>query len=525
MVVIEFNQVKKCFGERVLLEIPTLKIMKREKIGLVGRNGCGKTTLLNIIANKVEIDRGEVIVRNSFSYVEQLAQVEEKNRKLSGGEKTKEKIKKNMNLKQDILLIDEPTNHLDEKNILEVEEKLSSYSGTLVLISHDRKLLDAICTSIIEIDQGRVRKYKGNYSDYQKQKEKEIEKEELEYRKYREEKVKIEKAISIEQNYAKSVRKAPRRMGNSEARLCGRRAEESREKLEGHKKALQMRLDKLETKEKPKKQVNIYMNMNDMKDAKSKYALIGENIHIQFDDNVVLEKENFHLLTNQKVALIGENGVGKTCLFRSIMEKYKGIRINSGIRIGYFSQELDELDTHKTIMENVLEKSIKNEKICRNVLGSLLFQDKEVYKKVEVLSGGERVKVALAQILVSDANMLILDEVTNFLDIPSMEALERLMQEFQGTILFTSHDRAFVNSVANSIWIIKNKKIIEFNGRYTEYLKREEIRKNTSKEKENDLVIDMKIAAINSRLAIVRNRDEKKILEKEYWELISRKKK
>ena len=214
----------------------------------------------------------------------------------------------------------------------------------------------------------------------------------------------------------------------------------------------------------------------------------------------------------------GPPGVGKTTLIKEILNENSNIKINPSSKISYFRQDLNNLDENKNIIENILRDTSQDETTIRNILASLNIKGDDIYKKVEVLSGGERVKVSLTKIMTSNSNFLILDEPTNFLDIESIEALEYLMKEFKGTVLFVTHDRNLIDNVATNIMIIENKKIIEFEGNYTKYLKYKENKKKCISN--NDLLLDIKLAEITSKLSICKDEREKQKLEEEYMKLI-----
>ena len=247
--VLELKNISKYYGDRKILEIEDLKVYENEKIGIVGQNGSGKTTLLNIIAGRIEPDTGEIIRKQNIIYMEQFEELDSENKYLSGGEKKKQAFNKKIVNQNGILLLDEPSSNLDRNAINYIEKELKRYKGPILLISHDRSLLDEICTSIIEIANGKVKKYKGNYTSYKKQKDAETEREQFEYDKYTKEKEKLKKASIKSKQEAKTMKKAPKRMGNSEARLHKRESNEIKEKLEEHSKALKTRIDKLEEKQ------------------------------------------------------------------------------------------------------------------------------------------------------------------------------------------------------------------------------------------------------------------------------------
>ena len=509
------KNVIKYYGDRKIIDINELKINQGDRIGIVGINGSGKTTLLNIISGKIGLDVGQVIVNGKISYIEQL---NSENTSLSGGEITKKKIEDKLNEYSDILLADEPSSNLDIDEIEKLKERLIKYKGTLCLISHDRNLLDNVVDNILEIENGIVTKYKGNYSKYRIQKEENIKRKKFEYEQYITEKKRLEVSINKVKNEAKSMRKTPKRMGNSEARLHKRGVENKREKVEQRSKSLETRLEKLEEKEKPDVEYHIFMKMPESLKVKSKYMVSSDNLTLKVGNKILLDNTKFNILANTKTALIGKNGVGKTTLIKEILNGNSNIKMNTASKIAYFKQDLNNLDENKTIIENILKDTSQDETTIRNILASLNIKGNDVYKKVEVLSGGERVKVSLTKIMTSNSNFLILDEPTNFLDIESIEALEYLMKEFKGTILFVTHDRNLIDNVATNIMIIENKEVIEFEGNYTKYI---EYRKSKKKKmNNNDLLLDIKLAEITSKLSICKDEKEKQKLEEEYMKLM-----
>ena len=261
------------------------------------------------------------------------------------------------------------------------------------------------------------------------------------------------------------------------------------------------------------------MRVEENRKLKGRNVLTAEHLTIQFPGKILLQDINFQVPTNAKIALIGKNGAGKTTLIKEILKGNEKIKIREAVKIGYFSQEFEGLEEEKTILENVMQDTVQGEVVCRNILGRLLFRNQEVYKKVKVLSGGEKVKVAIAKILVSDANFLILDEPTNFLDLPSLEELEKLIIEYQGTILFVTHDRTWMNHVANYLFIIEDKKLIQYKGNYEQYEKEKIRKKETKAKQEDDLVIEMKLIALDSKIALTKDPMEKEKLEEEYINL------
>ena len=520
--VLELKNIIKCYGDKKVLEIDNLKIYENEKVGIVGQNGSGKTTLLDMISGRIKPDTGEIICHQNIIYMEQFEELDSENKHLSGGEKKKQAFNKKIVNQNGILLLDEPSSNLDRNAINYIEKELKRYKGPILLISHDRSLLDEICTSIIEIANGKVKKYEGNYSKYKLQKEAEIKRKEFEYVQYIEEKHRLEKAIQISKNTAKEIRKTPKRMGNSEARLHKRGVENIREKLEGHTNALKTRLDKLEVKEKPQNDSKIYMQYQTDQKVKSKIAIRIENLNIQLGDKILFKNANGIVKTNSKTALIGENGIGKTTLIKEIIQQHHSIKINPNIKIGYFSQDFTNLNMHTSIIENVMKDTNQSEVFVKNILANLLFKDKDLDKKIKDLSGGERVKVSIAKILVSESNLLLLDEPTNSLDIASIEALEDLLKKYNGTILLVTHDKTFIDHIATDIWMIKNHKIEEYEGNYSSYLQyeKEKLKKQKNNDENDRLLLEFKLSQITSELSITKDENRKKELEEEFNRLV-----
>ena len=513
--VIEINKVKKYFKDRLILDIEHLEIQENEKIGIVGVNGSGKTTFLNLIAGKIIPEEGQIAVKQKIEYLEQF---EKEDSYLSGGEKRKKEIFSKFSSRNAILLADEPSSNLDMNAIKLLEKELKKFDGTLLLISHDRNLLDEVCSSIIEISNSKVKKYDGNYTKYMEQKENELKRKNFEYMQYIQEKEKLEKAIAVSSNTSKKMKKTPSRMGNSEARLHKREVENKREKIEGHTNALKSRLEKLEEKEKPQKNQTMYAKFNNYDIPKGKKIVSIENLDIKLGSKIIFKNANAIILNGTKTAILGDNGTGKTTLIKSILERNNCIKINPETKIGYFDQEFKIFDFEKTVLENVLKDATLPVTDVKNILANLLFTNKDYDKKIKVLSGGEKVKAAIAKLLVSEYNLLLLDEPTNFLDVESIEALEKLLKEYKGTIIFVSHDRNFVNNVATDLIIIKENKLEQFEGNYNKYLEHQKDKKKATSN--NKLLLEFKLAELDSKIIMAKNEKEKEILEAEYSKII-----
>jgi len=506
MLKISLNKIKKYHGDRLLFECESLAIYSGEKVGVAGVNGAGKTSLLDILAGFKAPDEGFADIRGEVSYARQLDDdndsnggnndgSEERNARrgepdpvndriakefgtpagyekhLSGGERKRHQLAAALKNAHDILIVDEPTSNLDILAIKLLEEKLDAFDGTLIIVSHDRALLDKVCTRVIEIENSKINDFDGNFASYEYQKKLIFERAGFEREKYLSEKKRLERAVIDKKQRSKQMKKAPKRMGNSEARLHTRGINSKKKKLDGAADALKSRLARLEIKEKPYSPAEIKIAVPEHERIHSRAAAACSLLSKSFDGRTLFNGASFELPSGSKTAITGPNGSGKTTLIRMILERENGIWVSERARIGYFGQGFETLDYEKTIFENVSSSSVYPETTVRTLLACLFFRRDEVYKKTAILSGGERVKAAIAKILLGGFNFLILDEPTNYLDVFSLTALESILRDYDGAMLLCSHDRRFIDAVADRILIIdeKNGKIITYEGKYCDY--------------------------------------------------------
>lgn len=443
---LQLINVEKSYGNRTLFTVPSLSVYHGQRIGIVGRNGDGKTTLLSLIAGELQPDSGTVVVNGTIAY---LRQQPDNSAPCSGGEAVRERWLAAAYAGADILLADEPTANLDEDGQTMVEEGLRHYDGAVLLISHDRTLLNAISDTIWELERGEFRVYKGNYTQYKEQKRLEVDFAHDEYERYIDERDRLRSAITKRAGQAGKVKKAPKRMGNSEARLHRRSATEIAEKLHKSTKALESRLEQLEVKQRPFVYDPIIMDFTLTKPPISKTALRVENLTVGYGELVVLDGLSLTIANGEHVAIVGHNGAGKTTLFNAILNGHDAVKLAPGTVIGYISQTLDTLDERRTLLENALYDSVQSRTITQTVLARMQLRERDYHKQIAQLSGGERLKLCLVKLLCGPSNLLILDEPTNYLDIHALEALESLLLTYPGTILFTSHDRHFTTHCAH----------------------------------------------------------------------------
>lgn len=536
MLLIECNNIKKSFGERQIIEIEQLKLYSEDRIGVIGRNGAGKTTLLNILRKKLDPDEGWVRIYGKAKYISQLDPPVYNNicpelasefnirttydENFSGGEKTRFKLAGAFEYNSEIFFADEPTSNLDIDGIKLVEDKLSSYSGALVLVSHDRILLDRLCNKILEIEEGRIKIYKGNYSDYKEQKSKENMRIKSEYEDYTKERKRLEEVIKKTKQKVKGINKPPKRMGNSEARLHKMGGQKAKAGFERTIKNIEKRIEHLEIKESLKEQPEIRLNIMGSDKLYNKIIIKGNGINRTLGNKVIFKNADFIIPNGSKTALIGPNGCGKTTLIKMIIGKSEFISIAKDARIGYFSQDLSILKEHLTVIENVMENSIYNENYARLLLARLLIRGKNIYKKTSVLSGGEKVKVSFAKMLMEDINLLILDEPTNYMDINALEIFEETLSEYDGTLLFSSHDRKFIKAIADNILLIDDLKIVNFKGTYSEYLYSINKESDDLKSKQV-LVLKNRLTEVVGRLSMPSKADDIVELDKEYHFIVN----
>lgn len=593
MILISVQELQKSFGVHEVLRSVTFSLQKGEKMGLVGVNGCGKTTLMRMIAGEMQPDGG-TIHRNKDLRVGYLAQLDDipltdtvwgallkvfepirvmerrmaeiekllesadpetalrlsseyqrltesynaqqgyayegeilrvlnglglkpemhqrQVSTLSGGERTRLSLAKLLLQKPDIILMDEPTNHLDLEAIEWLQDYLTDYKGSLLLISHDRYFLDHVCTTMGELLGGKMIKFTGNYTEYMKKRTADFETRmkayELQQKEIQREQAIIERYRSF--NREKSIKAA-----------------ESREK----------RLAKVERLEKPVEEQHVRFSF-DARRRSGEEALEVRELSKSFEGQPVFQNLSFKLRTGDRVALIGPNGVGKSTLFRILTHQlnpdHGSVRFGTNIDIGYYDQHQQNLNPQNTILDEVWNNFPKLEQTrIRSALGLFLFTGDEVFEKIEKLSGGERGRVALTKLMLKQDNLLLLDEPTNHLDMDSREVLEDALRDFPGTILAISHDRYFINRFAEKVMVMEKDGVTEYLGNFDDYIEKrdrprppvssledETTRTAQTREKkktrqQNALLRELKAAVDKAEAAIEQNEREMARLEAE----------
>ena len=443
-----------------MLKDVSFHLEDKEKAAIVGINGSGKTTLLRCILGIEEADEGSIAFskEKKMDYLaQQHADIEAENEDydtLSGGQKTRKRLEEILQEKPDLLILDEPTNHLDIGSIQWLEKVLKRYDGAVLLVSHDRYFLDKIVTKVIDLERGKVRMYQGNYSAYA-EKKRQIREAEWKAFQNQQAEIKHQEAVieKLKQfNREKSIKRA-----------------ESREKM----------LSKVERLEKPEELENEMKLLFSPRESSGNDVLMAKELGKSYDGRRLFSHGTFSLQRGEHVALIGDNGTGKTTLLKilnGLVQADEGeFRLGSKVKIAYYDQEHAVLHMEKTLFEEIQDTypEMNNTKV-RNVLAAFLFTGDDVYKRIQDLSGGEQGRVSLAKLMLSDANFLILDEPTNHLDIQGKEVLEEAIRNYEGTVLYVSHDRYFINKTATRIIELFSNRFDNYIGNYDYYIEKKE---------------------------------------------------
>ncbi len=441
---------------------------------------------------------------------------------LSGGEETRLKIDQAIQRNAGILLADEPTSHLDLEGIKKLEKVLQRYKGAVAIVSHDRSLLNNVCNKILEIENGKATLYKGNYDNYESAKKREREEQAFEYEAFQKEKQRLLLAALDKKDQSDRIKKAPSRMGPSEARLHKGSTRQKKGKVSEQSKRLLKRLSMLEEREKPAEQPSVQFDVQYFKKLHAKHAIKAEHLKMTINKSVLFNDFSFALPSKAKCAIIGENGTGKTTLLNMIKDgTYENLILSEKAKIGYYTQDLSSLPLDETILESIKNSSPYPETFIRTICARLLFKGDAVYKKIESLSGGERAKVALARIFLGDFNVLMLDEPTNYLDIYTQNQLIEILKAYPGTLIFVSHDRYFIESLADRMIVFsKSKEPVFYNRPYAEQRKEPADSPGLDENQDQDLVIELELTNVLSQLSMDPGKNEKEKLEKRFQQLI-----
>ena len=536
--ILEARNIRKGYGERELFFIDSLTVYDGERIGITGQNGAGKSTLIRILAGEDEPDEGTVRRFGETALIRQqgipeeggegiyrsLFRTQENRNGLSGGEQTRSRIAAAFSAHPRLLLADEPSTDLDEEGLQTLRQQLESFRGTLILISHDRTLLRQFCTRIWWLDGGKVTDFPGGYDAFTEERQRRREREQFEYDQYKTEQKRLKESAQRMAERASAVKKAPSRMGNSEARLHKRESTDAILQISHAKRTLQNRMEKMEKKEKPAPLPEIRMKLGVNSPVGAKTALEVRCGRMTAGGRVLLENTGFVLPAGSRTALTGENGCGKTTLLTALAGVSSGevsfsgsIRFNPQVKTGWFDQHHERtLREDRSVLENIMEDSPHPQTLARTVLSCLGFAREDAFKPVAVLSGGEKAKTAMAKLLLQDLNLLVLDEPTNHLDLFTLEALEELLTGYGGTVLFVSHDEVFTQKVSTRRIRFENRKLVtEEDGA----AKKEDIPAETADRGLQIMTLEMRLADLSARMSRPRKGDRPEELNAQYLQL------
>lgn len=574
MIILQTQKISRYFGAEKLFDNATVEIKDTSRIGLVGRNGAGKTTLLNILSGREEPDTGTIhkkkdcsigyldqhtglessltiweeiiklaepvkkieqemhrieeqlssdsLDKNSSDYSELLnrydhlqQQFREMNgyaiesemrsvlhgfrfyeedyntpiANLSGGQKTRLALAKLLLEKKDLLILDEPTNHLDIDTLTWLETYLQNYTKALLIVSHDRYFLDKVVQDIYEVSRGVVSHFPGNYSNYLKQKAEQIKREWKVYEKQQKKREKLEDFVNKNIVRASTTKRA---------------------------QARRKQLEKMETVDRPQndeKSAHFHFSMDRVS---GQVVLQTENLAIGYEDEPVSKGINLDIRKEDSIAIVGPNGVGKTTLLKTFMDIISplegAIKYGTKVDLGYYDQEQQALNDKKTVLDEVWDDHpLLHEQAVRTLLGSFLFSGEDTEKTISSLSGGEKARVALAKLALEKNNTLLLDEPTNHLDIDSKEVLENALIDYEGTLLFVSHDRYFINRLATKVIELSSEGAVLYLGDYDYYLqKKAELEALESLEEQADSTESLTTHATDTKLSFEARKERQK---------------
>ncbi|HZK22816.1 MAG TPA: ATP-binding cassette domain-containing protein [Atopostipes sp.] len=468
-----------------LFYIDQLNIESGDKIGLIGANASGKSTFLNtILKTDLSYSAGNFMRKGRWSYFKQKSKdipivdsweqigrwgLEDfyyrEDRNFSGGEEARLRLAKVFAEPHDMLLLDEPTAHLDQEAITELKHQLSQ-EDTFILVSHDRNFLNEFCHRLLVIQDKKLLDYPGNYDAWKAQNELDRQSKIHAYEKAKQEERRLLSVMEEQKRRAARTQRKPRNISSSDAKskafgAVGKSIGGKEKSLSAAAKNTKKRLERLGEIKKPTSPTKIRPDFRITDPPQNKIIVEIDNLSFSYpNSHLLFDQLTLHLERNKRVALVGENGVGKSTLLRLIRDGHPSIRTVPKAKFGYFDQAFKDIDFNRTILENIHLTSIQAENINRNVLFRMDFPAEVLGEKAGVLSGGELTKLSFAKLFVSDCNVLLIDEPSNYLDIPSYEAIEALLLDFEGSMLFTSHDVYLVETVAEEIFELKNQKLV-----------------------------------------------------------------
>ena len=519
MLLCKIDHIDKTFSNKILFQHVTFEIRQHDHIGIVGENGCGKTTLLNILTNKIMPDEGKVTWYATYQYFQQFD--EQLYDDISGGEALRNRLQETIQSNAFVYLLDEPISNLDNAGIQKVSYFLH-HCDTYVIVSHDPQLLSE-CTKIIEISHHQVQIYEGNYEAYQIQKEKQNKKIQEEYNTYIQQKQQIEHMIDDKRKKMAKVSKKPKHMSHSEFKMRGyvalRTSFQGKEKKAAKQiKALQKRIKHMEVKNKPHEKKTVQFDLSNIQQLPSNIVVSAHDFSFAYDQKIIFQHASFTLYNRRCTCILGENGSGKTTLMNNIASMNEQFWYGGHPVFAKLDQDFRNLDKQRTLWENAKMDCVQSDQVLRRICDQLLFDTYDLKKQVSLLSGGEKIRLSIIKLLVSNANVLLLDEPTNYMDSDSVDAFIHVVKEYPGCMLIITHDERVLRKLAEELWILKNKLIFMFQGNYEEYLIDQKNKKK--EEKIEKSILEMRLSHASAKHYQTRDDQEKERLEKEMETII-----
>jgi macrolide transport system ATP-binding/permease protein len=569
MTLMKIRGIQKSYNDRTILKKAEFNIKNGSRIGLVGNNGAGKTTLANILYGKTAPDAGTIETFNgaiSIGYLMQSTEYtvhefedsashsyqnlfkhsselglkkltewnDQRLEHLSGGERLKLSLAKIWAGRPELLILDEPTNHLDQQGTEWLIKELSAFKGAVIIISHDRYFLDQTVQEIIEIEEGVTNCFNGNYSAYRQEKQRLYEVQKHQYETQQKYKQQIEQQIDNLKNWSEKAHRDSTKQGtSSERRQIGFKeyhrvkAKKMDVQIKSKMSRLNQELAKNEVKQ-PKEEAKVSFQFQSSK-KRGKRILEAQNLGKFFGENILFRNSHFYMNHGEKMAILGANGSGKTTLLKILLkeeEVSEGILWNSEtLKIGYLSQDVSDLPASKTAIEYIGLTERDSMGMARTVFANMGLNERKLTVPIGSLSLGERTRIKLAMMLLSDLDLLILDEPTNHLDLASRESLEKTLREFEGSILFVSHDVYFLNKMSDKLLVIDDRKIIRKEAGYQDYKAPTPLPFSEKEKQEQLMILQNEITALIGKLSFMTKEDSAYgILDHKLAELMKQKK-
>ncbi|MDQ0484480.1 ribosomal protection-like ABC-F family protein [Guptibacillus hwajinpoensis] len=535
MNVLLIKDLQKKYDDRVLFEKVNVAIHRGERVGIVGRNGSGKTTLAKILIGDDKPDKGSCEVGGSIGYLRQSTDHEpvknegtrdhysflrkrekelglsrdlkegRNSKKLSGGERLKLSLAQVSLTNPDLLILDEPTNHLDSIGVQWLIRELENYKGAVLVISHDRYFLDQTVHRILEIENGELHDFSGNYTAYRHEKKRRYEEQLHRYRVREKEKKRIEEQLAGLTNWSDQAhRQSTKQEGYKEHYRM--KAKKMDAQVKSKRKRLEKQLQKSGVNE-PPKETGVRFQF-ESENSRGKRIFEAINVSKQYDKRWLFKGSSFYIKHGERVGMVGENGCGKTTFLRMILgeEEVSGGEIwkSPMLKIGYLSQDVHDLASHQTALQS-LEVETRDEVFrAKSILASMGMERSRVNVPIQELSLGERTKVKMTRLLMNKYDVLILDEPTNHLDLSSREQLEDTLQHFKGTLLVVSHDHYFMDKICERLLVFKNQNVNRLEMSLSELREKEKSTSSSSQQiGEKKMLLDNEISALISEISLL----------------------